>query len=105
MRRFSYSLSIDAQRDLAEIYLYLADRGDSVAGRRLVASLSTKIRSLASSGSIGVARDWISPGLRAFPYKNRCIYFRVVDSKMRILRILHGKQDIDSQMFSHADFN
>ena len=105
MRRFSYSLSTDAQRDLAKLYLYLADQGDASIGRKLVDSLLAKIASLASSGHVGVAREWLSPGLRAFPYENRCVYFRVVDRNMRVLRILHGRQDVESSMFTDADAN
>ena len=46
MKRRRYALTIDAQRDLAEIYLYFADAGDPATGQRLVGSLESKIRSL-----------------------------------------------------------
>ncbi|MBX9456334.1 MAG: type II toxin-antitoxin system RelE/ParE family toxin [Rhizobium sp.] len=83
MKRRRYTLTADAQRDLAEIYLYLADAGDPSAGRRLVGSLVDKIRKLARLGTSGVARDWIAPGLRAFPHKSRSIYFRIVGDQIR----------------------
>lgn len=99
MRPYRYSLSLEAQRDLAEIYNYLADKGDAATGRRLVERLQQKIQALAAVRNAGVARDWISPGLRAFPYKNRCIYFRVLDDRIHVLRILHGRQDSGPRVF------
>jgi toxin ParE1/3/4 len=77
-------------------------RGEAAGGRDLIKSILGKIQALASSGHHGAPRDWISPGLRAFPYKNRCIYFRVVEGHLRVLRILHGRQDVTREIFSPA---
>jgi toxin ParE1/3/4 len=77
-------------------------RGEATVGRDLIKSLLVKIQALASSGHHGAPREWISPGLRAFPYKNRCIYFRTIEGHLRVLRILHGRQDVTREMFSPA---
>jgi len=55
--------------------------------------------SLAESGVTGSPRDWVSSGLRAFPYQERCFYFRIVDDKMIVVRVLHGSQDIAGKKF------
>jgi toxin ParE1/3/4 len=101
-RPLSFSLSRAAQRDLVDMYVYFEAQGVSAAGRLLIQSILTKIQTLASSGHHGAPRDWISPGLRAFPFKNRCIYFRVVDGHMRVMRVVHGRQDVNRDMFSPA---
>ena len=54
---------------------------------------------IAELGLSGTPRDWIRPGLRAFPYRQRCIYFRMYDDRVVIVRVLHGSQDIDRQEF------
>ena len=54
---------------------------------------------LARLGVTGSPRDWVSKDLRAFPYRDRCFYFRIVEDKMILLRVLHGRQDIDLQEF------
>jgi len=59
--------------------------------------------SLAELGLSGSPRDWVSDGLRGFPYRERCFYFRVSENKLYVVRILHGKQDIDSQDFPNVD--
>ena len=64
-----------------------------------VADLNERILWIARSRFGGVPRDWISPGLRAFPYRERCIYFRVTDAQVTILRVLHQRQDIGRQHF------
>ena len=73
--------------------------GDDRVALTFVSDLHAKIIHLAKSGSNGVARDWISPGLRAFPLRDRCIYFRIDGDRMLVLRVLHGHQDVEQQDF------
>jgi toxin ParE1/3/4 len=58
---------------------------------------------LAGSGTSGVSRENLRPGLRALVYKNRIIYFRVTQDECRIVRVLHSRQDISTQSFSDDD--
>jgi toxin ParE1/3/4 len=64
-----------------------------------VADLTDKMTWIADTGFSGMARDWIRPGLKAFPYRDRCFYFRIDDTSVYMLRVLHGKQDIERQEF------
>jgi len=88
--------------DLANIYRYIVDvmEGADNVALAFVSDFNEKIIQLATSGSNGVARDWIRPGLHAFPYRDRCIYFRIDGDTMIVLRVLHGHQDIDQQNFN-----
>jgi toxin ParE1/3/4 len=90
---------LQAERDLAKLYTHIAFSHPSAA-KTYLAGLSTQLYKLASLGISGAPRDWIAPGLRAFPYKSHCIYFRMTDDKMIILRIVHGSRDISAQLFS-----
>lgn len=69
------------------------------AAKVFIQDLTDKLFSLAASGVTGSPRGLISPGLQAFPYRERCFYFRIVEDKMIIVRILHGKQDVTAQDF------
>jgi plasmid stabilization system protein ParE len=91
-------LSDRALEDLADIYEYIALENPAAADR-LVGSITTKISRLAEAGNRGVARDGVAKGLRAFPFKQRCIYFRIVDENFYVLRVLHGKRDITAELF------
>jgi toxin ParE1/3/4 len=66
---------------------------------RFVVDLETKMRSLASSGFSGVPRDYITENLRAFPYRQRCFYFRIDGGEMVVVRVLHGRQDLSLEHF------
>jgi len=84
--------------DLTEIYLYIA-REDTETAAIFINELHKKIYWIAKAGFTGSPRDWIRPGLRAHPYKERCIYFRIKDDELHILRILHARQDVTKQEF------
>lgn len=58
---------------------------------------------IAETGFPGVARDWIRPGLRALPYRERCIYFRIAGDAVYISRVLHARQDVTQQEFDGSD--
>lgn len=84
--------------DLANIYIHIAKDSQEIA-ERFVEDISQQMVKIADQSIPGAPRDWVSPGLRAFPYRQRCIYFRQYEDRIVIVRILHGKQDISSQEF------
>ena len=55
--------------------------------------LTQKIAWIAETDFTGSPRDQILPGLRALPYRQRCIYYRSHPDRIVILRVLHGAQD------------
>jgi toxin ParE1/3/4 len=101
MRQRKLKLTPHALRDLRDIYDYIA-RVNPVGAKRLIDQISVKMNWLAKSGLTGVPRDFI-PGLRAFAYRDRCIFFMVDDFDITILRILHGRQDISPDDFPESD--
>ena len=66
-----------------------------VNAQRFISDLIGQIYRVAELHLDGVSREWIRPGLRAFPYRKRCIYFRVQEETLYVLRVLHGAQDIE----------
>ena len=72
-------------------------KDNPIDAKKFIADLTSQIDKLASLGISGVPRDWIAPDLKAFPYRNRCFYFRIEDKKLILLRVLHGSQDITKQ--------
>lgn len=70
---------------------------------KFVDDLHKKIQWIADIGFAGAPRDWMRPSLRAFPYRKRCIYYRMNDDEVNILRVLHGRQDVTQQEFDKND--
>lgn len=101
MRQRKLKLTPRALRDLRDVYEYLA-LIDPISAKRFVSRINVKMEWIAKSGLTGVPRDFI-PGLRAFPYRDRCIYFLADNSTITILRILHGRQDITSENFPESE--
>jgi toxin ParE1/3/4 len=70
-----------------------------VAAERFIEDLVRQMFTIAELGLTGAPRDWIRLGLRAFPYQQRCVSFRLGKDRMVIVRVLHGNQDTDRQEF------
>ncbi|MCD2181146.1 type II toxin-antitoxin system RelE/ParE family toxin [Rhizobium sp. TRM96647] len=97
-----YRLSPAAIEDLIGIFDFIAQDNPDAA-LRFVRAIEAKIKSAAAAGYTGVARDWLAPGLRALPYRDRCIYLRVYDTRIVVIRILHGRQDLSPDDFTESE--
>ena len=64
-----------------------------------MADINEKIEWIAKVDFTGSPRDHVSNGLRAFPYRKRCIYFRSYADRVVIVRVLHGAQDVTQHEF------
>lgn len=101
MKRRRLVVTAQALNDLLVDHNYIA-QFNPVAARRFLDDINAKMISLARCGITGVPRSF-APNLRAFPYRNRCIYFVVDDKKMYVLRVLHGHQDIATEDFKQEE--
>lgn len=90
-----------ALRDLRAHYDYVA-QFDAIAAKRLLHEINKKMEWIAEFGITGASRSFI-PGLRAFPFKNRCIYFTITHEAITVLRVMHGRQDISPDDFPESD--
>lgn len=82
------------------IHDYIEDKSPQAAAE-FVTDLLHKIEKLAVTSVTGSPRDHVKKGLRGFPYRERCFYFRIIDDKMVLIRVLHGKQDVTTQEFPY----
>nr|WP_235938338.1 type II toxin-antitoxin system RelE/ParE family toxin [Endobacterium cereale] len=87
---------------MLNIFLHIAVHV-SAAASVFVRDLSRKIEWIALSGFPGPPRDNLSPGLKALPYRKRCIYFRTTETTVRILRVVHSHQNITPDFFKTND--
>jgi plasmid stabilization system protein ParE len=101
MRGRRLTLSRQAEIDLANIFEHIAESNPS-APDAFLTDLPGHMEKMAHMGLIGVERAFI-PGLRAFIYRERCIYFLVTESELTVLRILHGRRAIDNATFTESD--
>lgn len=82
----------DAERDLDEIWLYIA-RDSVEAANRVVDEIANRFVLIGSSPEMGRTRDELKPGLRSHPVENYVIYYRETRRHISILHVVHGARD------------
>ncbi len=89
-----YRLSKEAEKDLEDLWVYLAERND-IAGDLQVAKLLDRFPMLAQFPTMGVSRDRLLEGLRSFPVKPYIIFYILIPDGVEVLRIIHQSRDIE----------
>ncbi|THB65831.1 MAG: type II toxin-antitoxin system RelE/ParE family toxin [Desulfovibrio sp.] len=82
-----------ARQDLVDIWRHIAEH-DPDAADALLDSLDAKCALLATHPLLGPARDDIRSGLRYFPIREYVILYRVQETTIEIVRVLHAKRDL-----------
>lgn len=91
-----HRISTEAERDLDEIWLYVASQSGSVEiADRIVDTLTDRLFLLSSHPHIGRDRSRdLQQGLRTFPAGDYVIFYRIEDGDILVLRVIHGSRDI-----------
>jgi len=88
-----------AEIDLVEIWLYVAD-DNMEAADKLLETIDEKCQLLAERKLLGRERPDLDPNLRSFPVGNYIIYYKLEPDGIIIARVLHGSRD-QSAAFGH----
>lgn len=90
----TYVLSPSAERDLEDIWEYIAQDSVSAANRVLV-KIRDAIRTLTKMPTMGHHRDDLpDPELRVWTVYSYLIIYRPDPSPLQVVRIVHGMRDI-----------
>lgn len=87
--------SPQAEEDLIDIWLYIADDQPENADRWLDRLNEAAIR-LAETPGMGTERPVLSAGLKSFPVGSYVLYYRVNDGHLELARVLPASRDVDS---------
>lgn len=90
----NYVLSEEAELDIDEIYDFGVYKFGTALAIKYVIGLEEHIETLGKSPDIGRHRAEIKKGLYSLPYVSRIIFYRKLDTKIRIVRILYGGRDL-----------
>jgi len=92
----AHRLSPEAEGELDEVWRYIARETGSVeTARAVVSSITERFHFLSAYPRIGRRRDNLRPGLRSYPVGDYVIFYRVRHRDVIILRVLHGRRDLD----------
>lgn len=89
-----------ADRDLDDHFLYLAQRSPKSASRFFNAAQTTfeKLADMPELGSVGQFSHPKLTGVRVWQvrgFENYLVFYRVVESGIEIIRVLHAARDIE----------
>jgi toxin ParE1/3/4 len=84
-----------AQWDVDQIHDQIA-ADKPTAALRWVERTRKQFKFLAKNPEVGEARDEIRPSIRSFSHGNYVIFFRVTADALEIVRVVHGRRDVDS---------
>ena len=85
-----------ARDDLRQIWLHIAEH-NLTAADRLIDRFERTLRSLARNPLIGESVARYRPGLRRFTVGNYVLFYEPIDGGVRLVRVLHGAQQIDER--------
>ena len=86
-----------AQADLDEMWDQISER-DLRATDRLLDRFYTAARTHAQFPESGRSQDDLAPGLRSFVVKPYVVFYRPAQATIEVLRVLHGRRDLDRIM-------
>ena len=89
----SYRLSDLAERDLDEIWSYVAEDASPTTADRLIDDIIERFDLLAEQPGLGRVRPEFGPGVRSFAIETYVVYYRQEGDDVLIARILHGRRD------------
>lgn len=89
MTRFKLIVTKRAQQDFADIVVYTFDRWGMQQVKSYRQALQTALNQIHENPLHGCERH----GLWMYPVAKHCIYYRVIKSSVRVIRILHKRMD------------
>ncbi len=87
-----YRLSRFAERDLEEIWSYVADDASPASADRLIDAIFDRFEALVEQPRIGRSRPEFGEGVRSLVVETYVIYYRH-EQDILIARVLHGRRD------------
>jgi toxin ParE1/3/4 len=87
-----YRLSILAERDVEEIWSYVAEVASPTPADRLIDAIFDQLELLVEQPRMGRNRPEFGEGVRSFVVESYIIYYRH-NGEVPIARVLHGRRD------------
>jgi toxin ParE1/3/4 len=94
--RFQIQFAEIAKQDLRDIWRGLTEYNGLDFADRTLTNIESKFRLLAQFPSSGRVRDELLAGLRSYPAGDFVIFYRILDTTVEVVRVLHGRRDVDT---------
>jgi toxin ParE1/3/4 len=94
MDKWTYALSQVAEEDLGQIYDYTEQEFGVDRAIQYLVEMEKVFYQLRDNPLLGRERKDIRDGLRSIPYGSHIIFYRIVDTQIRVVRVLHASRDL-----------
>lgn len=92
--QYTYELSEEADNDLLEIYDFTAEKFGADQAVKYLVGLESMFFALCLHPYTGRERNEIRIGLRSSSYVSHIVFYRIIESRIRIVRVLHASRDL-----------
>ena len=93
MKTFEVELSPSAERDLEDIWYFIAQQ-NPIAASRVLQKLNQRIVSLGQMPQRARLRADIAPAARCLVEGNYLVLYEVIENRVEIVRVVHGAVDL-----------
>jgi toxin ParE1/3/4 len=94
-----YRLTPAAKSDLLEIWNYTVETWGEKQAEKYLLDIEVKLDQLSANPKLGRQRPEISPDYYSFPARKHIIFYLHSGNYIDIIGILHGRMDIDKNLF------
>ena len=92
----TYEITETAEKDLNEIFDYTEKEFGFDQAVKYLLDIDDKFDLLSEQPELGKKRDEIRLELRSLVHESHVIFYRVLNNRVRIIRVLHGSRDLFS---------
>jgi toxin ParE1/3/4 len=89
-----YELSIEADADISKLFDYTEAKFGFEQAVKYIRELDSALQLLINTREIGKERNEIKIGLRSLPKNKHVIFYRLLEDRVRVVRVLHSSRDI-----------
>ena len=89
-----YELSQEADNDLSEMYDFTIEKFGTDQAIKYLSELEELFYVICTNPHTGRTRNEIRKGLRSSSYVSHVVFYRVIEKRIRIVRVLHATRDI-----------
>jgi toxin ParE1/3/4 len=93
LNKLHYSYSVKAASDLDELLTYTKRYYGQSKVQELAQSLTNLLEAVLTNFEMGKLRFDLAPGIRSVPWLKWLIFYRVLENRLLIVRILHQSRD------------
>jgi toxin ParE1/3/4 len=93
MSALQLTIAPAAQADLKNIYHYGLQQWGQTQSESYLEALKEHIWQLTEQPMMGIERPDLFPGTRSLAIGSHTLFYRITESSVDIIRLLHGRQD------------